>query len=274
MYDEIVKEKIDQVVPDTPEDNVAKSASSWASQSVRKHLMGILCEELAALFQTVWVSDVKNAKSMGNFLIVSEQKKPRIVVTVSKSRVVVRSDARIHLVFNDSRERSESSSSTSSRRKSSSSSISSTTKKRTSLMIVTNAFNSAKASSRALNCCLACTFQLEQGLVSQALDRLSKAERKSSDATESTVFSANVTNIANQSRRVLSAILLPGLVEYVVHSTEKLVVESTQTLGTGTTRTHPMLGFVKLRRNPKINPNHLPTAIPDTISQVLSWNSK
>ena len=108
MYDEIVKEKIDQVVPDTPEDNMAKKASSWASQSVRKHLMGILCEELAALFQTVWVSDVKNAKSMGNFLIVSEQKKPRIVVTVSKSRVVVRSDARIHLVFNDSRERSES----------------------------------------------------------------------------------------------------------------------------------------------------------------------
>ena len=42
MYDEIVKEKIDQVVPDTPEDNMAKKASSWASQSVRKHLMGIV----------------------------------------------------------------------------------------------------------------------------------------------------------------------------------------------------------------------------------------
>ena len=217
MYDEIVKEKIDQVVPDTPEDNMAKKASSWASQSVRKHLMGILCEELAALFQTVWVSDVKNAKSMGNFLIVSEQKKPRIVVTVSKSRVVVRSDARIHLVFNDSRDRSESNaSSTSSRRKSSSSSTSSMRRK-SSLMIVTNVFSKAKAHSRAMNCCLACTFQLAQGLVSQALDRLSKAERKRSDASaDSTIFSANVTNMANQSRRVLSAILLPGLVEYVV----------------------------------------------------------
>lgn len=216
VYDEIVKQHVDDVIPDTPEDNMAKRASSWASQSVREHITGELCTELASLFQAVWIPDVTKSKSSGRFLIVSGQKKPRLVVTVRKSRVVVRTDARVHIVFDtgmsaaSSREKRSSSSSTTS----SSSSFSRSRRKSSSVNILTNTFGQAKARSRALNCCLASTFQLDEGLVTRALDRLRDAERKNSDASDSCVFSSNATNEVNQNRRVLAAVLLSGLVDY------------------------------------------------------------
>eukprot|EP00939_MAST-03C_sp_MAST-3C-sp1_P002939 g2939.t1 len=205
-------------------EDVVVAATEWVNATVESHVKGELCKEIAAIFGATWTS---SEHVSGKSVFVDETCTPRISVSIEDSRVVVRSDARMCMRLfktrSRARERSRFASSTSQRSSSSGSDDALLPKEKksarlSSLGIVHSVFKKSPREVRVFNCAIAATYPLMPSAVSLALSRMHAVEmgdavleRDTASATTLRSSSPLVDSLLGESRRILSAVLLPRL---------------------------------------------------------------